>query len=290
EPFSGNNQWPVAIELYKRARSLAPDEDYYYLFLGRGYLEQAKLLESEEEQAVIFQQAEIDLKQAQDINPLNPDHTANLARLNSWWALQTDDPQVRKLRGQDSIEYYQAVTQLSPNNARLFNEWSIVNINVMEDYDRALELLNKSLIIDPTYDWTHAILGDYYTQLGRQTEGEVQRTELFNLAINHYQKAIENAKGATLKSNQGLNYFFALASVYQATGDTESTIETLLASLKYASRRNDIWRIHENLTQLFIQQEDYENALSHAVSALESAPETEVERLQNLITQLQNSP
>ena len=32
----------MLLGLYKDAINLAPDEDYYYLFLGRSYLEQAK--------------------------------------------------------------------------------------------------------------------------------------------------------------------------------------------------------------------------------------------------------
>ncbi len=289
EPFAANNQWPVAIELYKRASDLAPDEDYYYLFLGRGYLEQAKLLESEEEQAVIFQQAESDLIRAQNINPLNPDHTANLGRLNSWWALQAENEEVRKARGEDSIEYYQAVLQLSPNNARLWNEWSIVDINVMGDYDSALEKLETSLAIDPTYDWTHAILGDYYTQIAQQSAEENQSKTTLEKAISYYQNAIEYADNATLKSSQGLNYFFALASVYQAAEDITNTIAILETSLEYAKNQTDIWRIHENLTQLYIQQEDYANALVNAQSALAVAPESETERLENLINQLVNN-
>ena len=86
DPFTKNDQWPVATLLYQRALELAPNEDHYYLFLGRSYLEQAKDLESAEDQAKFIQKAEEDLKKAQRINPLNTDHTANLGRLYSWWA------------------------------------------------------------------------------------------------------------------------------------------------------------------------------------------------------------
>ena len=84
EPFASSGQWPVANVLYQRAKEYAPDEDYYDLFLGRGYLEQAKTVSDEAEKQTIFEKAETDLKKAQKTNPLNPDHTANLGRLYSW--------------------------------------------------------------------------------------------------------------------------------------------------------------------------------------------------------------
>ena len=61
EPFSNSGQWPVANILYQRAKESAPDEDYYDLFLGRGYLEQAKTVSDEAEKQAIFEQAESDL-------------------------------------------------------------------------------------------------------------------------------------------------------------------------------------------------------------------------------------
>jgi tetratricopeptide (TPR) repeat protein len=133
-------------------------------------------------------------------------------------------------------------------------------------------------------------LGDYYAQIARREQEDTEVREYYDLAVHHYQQAIEFADNDTLQSNQGLNYFFALASVHQINQDVESTIDTLVSSLNYASRKNDIWRIHENLTQLYIQEEDYTNALVHAQGALASAPESEVERLQALISQLQNNP
>ena len=35
EPFTRSGQWSAAIAIYNRANELAPNEDYYYLFLGQ---------------------------------------------------------------------------------------------------------------------------------------------------------------------------------------------------------------------------------------------------------------
>ncbi|MBU1662333.1 MAG: O-antigen ligase family protein [Chloroflexi bacterium] len=283
ESFANNQQWPVANLLYQRAIKLSPDEDYYYLFLGRGYLEDAKMLTDPTEKEQVFLAAEADLKRAQGVNPLNPDHTANLARLHSWWALQAPDEDTRQERGKISDEYYKRVTILSPNNARLWDEWAILYLNVLKSPDTAYELLSHSLEIDPIYDWTHALLGDYYVQIGRTVENEDESTEAYTQAAYHYSQAIENV------NRPGINYFYALASAYQALNDIEMVISTLEDSLEYAGA-NEVWKIEENLTQFYFQLGDQETALLHAQKALAAAPDTEQDRLRSLIAQLQPAP
>jgi tetratricopeptide (TPR) repeat protein/O-antigen ligase len=290
EPFTKSNQWPVAILLYQRAIELAPDEDYYYLFLGRAYLEHTKTLGDPAEQEEIFNQAEVDLVHAQEINPLNPDHTANLGRLYSWWAMQTTDPDERRRRGEVSDSYYERVTVLSPNSARLWDEWGTLHFSVLKQPDRARELLEHSLEIDPTYDWTHALLGDYYSQTARSMEDEADRIEYLEQAAFYYSKAIEYSNTPTRQSSQGMNYFFALASAYQSLADYESMIDTLEMSLEYARAKDDIWKIEENLARTYVQVNDKVSAILHASNALSYAPETEFERLQTLIAQLQSLP
>jgi tetratricopeptide (TPR) repeat protein/O-antigen ligase len=282
EPFSGSRQWVVANTLYRRAIELSPSEDYYYLFLGRGSLEDAKTITDPIQQEDAFRKAEADLVQAQKINPLNPDHTANLARLYSWWALQAPDENSRGERGSISDEYYARVTVLSPNNARLWDEWAILQLNVLNNPDRAIELLNHSLDLDPKYDWTHALAGDYFSRLGVETEDEGERKDFLDQAVYHYEQAIEIEPKNT-------NYYFALASTYQSLNDVPNVIATLEVSLEYAGN-NDVWKIEDNLTHYYLQLNDLENAILHAQRALTTAPEAERERLQTVVNQLQPTP
>jgi len=282
EPFANNRQWAVANVLYRRAIELSPDEDYYYLFLGRGSLEEAKALEDPDQKEQVFNTAEADLIRAQHINPLNPDHTANLARLHSWWALQAPDDATRLERGSVSDHYYSRVMVLSPNSARLMDEWAILHLNVIKDQARAYEILKRSLEIDPKYDWTYAIMGDYYSQqaLGAVDEGE--KTDAFEQAIYYYQQAIQYNPRTT-------NYYFALASAYQSLNDIGSLIATLESSLEFAGS-NEIWKIEDNLAHFYLQLDDRVSALLHSQRALAAAPESEQERLQNIVNQLQTSP
>jgi len=282
EPFANSGQWPVANVLYQRAKEFAPDEDYYDLFLGRGYLEYAKTVEDEVEKQAIFEQAEADLIKAQKTNPLNPDHTANLGRLYSWWATQTQDPAERKARGLIADEYYSRVLTLSPNNARLWTEWAVLHLNVLQQPERALELLHKSLEIDPEYDWTYATLGGYYLQLAQNTNDPQAKEQA-------YQDAIENYRNA-LRYNENINYYFALASIYQSMNDLDTLISVLEESLSIAKSSNDIWRIEDNLAVASFQLGRKAYALQHAKNALANAPESAQERINSLIQQIELLP
>ncbi len=282
EPFSNSGQWPVANILYQRAKEYAPDEDYYDLFLGRGYLEQAKTVSDIAEKQSIFEKAETDLKNAQKINPLNPDHTANLARLYSWWASQTQDPVEREARGLESDKYYSRVLVLSPNNARLWTEWGVLHSDLLNNPTRAIDLFNTAIEIDPEYDWVHALYGNFYFQMARQTEDPDEKEKAFQKSIMHYQKAIDNSKS--------INYYFSLATVYQAKNDLEGLVLVLEDSLESAKAKNDIWRIEENIAITYLQLGRKPEALIHAKSALGVAPESEWERINNLILQIEETP
>ncbi len=278
EPFANSKQWVVANRLYRRAIEFSPDEDYYYLFLGRGSLEEAKTLTDPAQKEQAFLTAEADLLQAQKINPLNPDHTANLGRLHSWWALQTTDEAERIERGQVSDYYFSRVTVLSPNNARLWDEWAILNLNVLNDHNQAIDLLNHSLEIDPQYDWTLAILGDIYSQLGQQASDEIERKDNLEKAVEYYNRAITNVK-------TNLNYYFALAAAYQSLGNNLAVIDTLETSLAFANDSNT-WQIQENLAHFYFQEGNLETALKYLQDAVNNAPESETERLQTTLDQL----
>src|SRR5690606_6345427 len=120
QQFDAQGNWVSSVELYRRALNARRTEDHYMLFLGRALLEQAKA--SGEEGTVtlpesatlgdvlaltpeavsqmsrqeLLRAAEVVLQQAQRVNPLNTDHTANLARLYRSWADLSTDPERRQ--------------------------------------------------------------------------------------------------------------------------------------------------------------------------------------------------
>jgi Tfp pilus assembly protein PilF len=167
DPFTASNQWLLATLLYDRAIELAPNGDYYYLFLGRSYLEYAKTIQDEAGKQDLVQRAEGDLKIAQGINPLNTDHTANLARLYNWWAATTNDPAAKEERGMISNDYYARALTLSPNHSTLWGEWAVLLMDVLNKPEEARQRLEHALQLDPAYSFTQGLMGDYFVQLAQ---------------------------------------------------------------------------------------------------------------------------
>lgn len=286
DPFTKGNTWPVAIEIYNRALSLAPTEDFYYLFLGRAYLEYAKTISDTADRDKLMNQALKDLEKAQEINPLNTDHTANLARLYSLWSSMTEDNQKKNELAQKSDYYFSRAIVLSPNNSRIWGEWALLALNYLNQPDKALERLNHSLEIDPTYDWTNALLGEYYLRLSQQEAITETKESYINQALFYYDKA----KQLTGDQSAKANYSLGMAQLYINSHQYFKAIQTLEEIIQLTPSSSELWRYEQSLAQLYYQVGNNGTALSYAKSALSHAPEEQKEAIQNLINQLENIP
>lgn len=288
--FANSQNWQPAIAVYNRARELAPNEDYYYLFLGRAYLEQAKLLDDPDARERFIAQSAQDLQEAQSINPLNTDHTANLARLFSLWSALNNDPTRKNELASRSEDYFARAVELSPNNARLWDEWASLYLNIMNLPDKGNEHLKHALDLDPYYDWTYGLLGDYtilYEVNDPNNTPEEKRAALED-AAEYYSQAIEHSDTAT--AAQKLSYYIGLAGVQSNLGLYQDAIQTYENSLSLASNNPNQWKIMESLTYLFAQVGDLQSALYYAEQALELSPDDQKERFTDLVTQLGGQP
>jgi tetratricopeptide (TPR) repeat protein len=208
--YESAGAWEGAVVLYKQAATLEPAEDYYYLFLGRALLEfsagaQAgttllpadlsnvptdELLALVEQglrardREDIMRASYAALLGAQRLNPLNTDHSANLARLYRSWAFVNalgpndvpSNPALRQIvatRPQDvdlakieqSLAYYRQATSLSPQNAQLWNEMAAIQY-IKGDVQAALATLDHSLGLDRQFYQTYLMRGDVLTDTG----------------------------------------------------------------------------------------------------------------------------
>ena len=286
EIFAQPSTWPVAIRIYERANELAPNEDYYYLFLGRAYLEYARSLENPEDRDRLISQAARDLRKAQAINPLNPDHTANLARLHSLWALSTSEPETRRERAIISNDYFSRAVVLKPKDAKLWDEWALLNLNVLDEPEEALKQLNISMEIDPFYDWTYGLLGDYverYKVENSEPDSENWR-DAMEQAAGYYENALHYADANN--SSFRLNYVISLAGIQLQLGQIEDAIRNYVLALDISPENSENWKIHETLARLYSQVGDSANAISSALAALDSAPDDQKSRLQDFISEL----
>jgi len=285
--FSNSKTWPVAIEIYNHANDLAPAEDYYYLFLGRAYLEQAKLLDDLEEREKLIAQAANDLKSAQNLNPLNTDHTANLARLHSLWSSYTVDPALKNERALASSEYFSQAVNLSPNNARLWDEWAVLLMNILNQPEEGYKKLQNALEIDPYYDWTYGLMGDYFSRYASVISDDEKEAAFIEAKIN-YQKAIKLAGS----SNDSMKYGYAVAlgGVESDLGNVQEAIDAYELALSTYPNTPDRYKIELALVRLYLMNGDENKAIEKAWLAIDYAPEDQKQAVQDYLMQLGIQP
>lgn len=183
---AGIRLWDNAIEIYREALDLAPTEDFYYLWLGRAFLEKSSLLNSDPAaRDLILQTAQDSLFSAQELNPLNTDHTANLARLNTRWASVTSGED-KDGHYEDARQFYRDAIALSPQNAVIRNEYARMTYSFEQDCDEALDLYQESADADPYYYRTRFEIAEIYIVCGR-TQDETTR-------INNYGKILDQLR------------------------------------------------------------------------------------------------
>ena len=284
ELFAKPGSWPVAIAIYQRANELAPNEDYYYLFLGRAYLEHAKSISDADESNALISQAARDLQKAQALNPLNTDHTANLARLYNLWTTATSDAQLFAERADLSDKYFQQALMLSPNNARLWDEWAMLHLNVLQQPERAYQYLQTALELDPSYDWTYALLGDYYSRFAATQASDAQsKQDALEKAAEAYQTALQKANPEN--SQLSFSYALALGSIQTQLGQWQPANASFSLALNLASPAEQ-WRALEALARVSIQTGELSKALEYANQALATAPLEAQDRLRQLLAEI----
>ncbi len=298
DPFTKNGQLDVAARLYQKSLQLTPNEDHYYLFLGRVYLEQAKATTTAADQDSLVNHAENDLKTAQSINPLNTDHTANLARLFSWWASQAATTGTRLERAQKASDYYASAVTLSPNNSTLWDEWAVLDIKLLNQPQLALERLNQALALDQKYSFTQGLLGDYYLMVASSASDTTVKEQALASAAGYYRTAADVAKstdttpkstyleslGNVLSVKAGLDPQNLDRQLYQqAISAYQEAIDSGLSS-------SDLWQVQRNISKIYIQLGDKANAQYYASQALQSAPDTATNQIQDLISQTLTLP
>ncbi len=289
EPFTTGNQWPMATILYRQALQQAPDEDFYYLFLGRSYLEQAKQVQDETALEKLVLEAESDLKTAQAINPLNTDHTANLGRLYSWWASRTTDPAKRVERAKKASDYYALAVTLSPQNSTLWGEWAILFMDVLNQPDEALKRLTHALELDTNYEWTQNLMGNYYLRQAQAITETVKHQELLEKAAIYFEDSM-HAESSYPDNQVKSNSALALADIRRQLGDLDKAIQAYDLANRFAPSSSNVWKIQATIAQLYMQKGDKTKAQEYLALAMKSAPSDQKSQLQPLAAQIQAQP
>jgi len=242
----------AAAAMIEEAIRRQPDQDYYYLFLGKAYLDWAVTVTDTNKQAELVKKSEQALLRARDLNPLNTDHWANLARES-------------KMKGDldQALAYYVEATRLSPHNAQIFNEWGLIYVQ-KGMYDEAIAKFEHSLTLDPIFADTYLYLGEAY-RLQDKAES----------AIDAYKKAVE------LNPNMAQAYT-ALGVLYSQQGKLPEARQAFEKVVALAPK--DMVG-HRNLALTYQQLGMITEAISETKLALELAPNDTT--LQQFLQQLQ---
>ncbi len=343
DPLKGQGQWDAAIAHYKKVSSLQPNEDFYDLWMGAAFLEKANtapaaavdrpstitpqttfngIMNFDFEKTYklnrldTLQAALTVLTHARDLNPLNTDHSANLARLYRRWSDLETDKQAKHDRLVTASEYYQQATTLSPQNAQLWNEWATVNLGLHDvdlqlnndqgaaDLQKAQELLDHSLTLDSQYDQTYIIRGQLDRFLGKNDEAiqEYQNalkwnpdcadcwggmSELYSSTGNY--TAVETVTLAFLQTHAdfvpGLRTL--ARNVYIPAGRLGEAIDTQSQVVSLANQDPNVWDDYRVLAVMLAQAGRFPEALQAAQTGLTKAPQDKQTEMQALIAQLQ---
>lgn len=317
QQFDSQGNWLSSAELYKRALATRKTEDHYMLFLGRALLELAKqappqgtatlpqALTLEDVLALtpetvaqlgrndLLRAAEAVLLEAQRVNPLNTDHTANLARLYLSWADLSEDPAARQERLEQSVAMYDIAVRLSPNAAHLWNERG----NALMAAGRAEEALasfEHSLSLDPLFDQTHLLLADYFERMGQtdrlletlrkgvQIFEEAQRPQSAAQMLS-YLGVAEARQGnleAAAEANRRLLELLPgnvqalrnLAILARDQGNLEQAMAYTRQGLASAAALEDVIGLHQLAAELYQRQGNVEGVIAEMEAIRRLAP------------------
>jgi tetratricopeptide (TPR) repeat protein len=261
--------WDLAIAEYNHALELAPLEDFYYLFLGRAYLEQSSVIQDPVAQQQLLEIAREQLVRARQINPLNTDHSANLARLHTRWAEVATSDVERTAKANLANEYYAEANSLSPRNAVILNEWGRLLGGLFGECEDAFAKLDQSLELDPGYGATYETKGNVALTCGDRAskDGDKEKSQAY------FQQAVDTYEKQLTLSPCDLQAHTALGYAQSQLGELEEAIRTNLAGLACVGSPTSsrTFQFHRNLAILYQQTDDTESAVLHARSAAQAA-------------------
>ena len=275
--------WNSAIAIYEEALNLVPAEDYYYLFLGRATLERSALAENREAQTTLLQRAEEVLTNAEELNPLNTDHLANLARLNARWAAAATDDAQREERLTLAEAYYQKALVSSPQNSIIRNEYARLLFDLRRTCDGAMAVYQDSLGIDPFFASTYFDYADVLLACAAaQADGAAQQT-LSRTAAEILQAGLD-------REPERMRGWLQLGQALQELGEYEEALAAL-GRVRSLSEESGLltWNVDYLEATLYRDMGQIEQARALAEQALESAPEDVVPQIELFSAELGSS-
>lgn len=278
---SSPEMWEYAIAVYEAAIDRVPREDFYYLFLGRAYLELATMITETDpvETAVLLQEAQDGLLKAQDLNPLNTDHTANLARLNTRWISLNQAEADQKQQAAET--YYLDALALSPQNSVIRNEYASLLVNIKEDCQAGLDTYQESLRIDPYYEETYFRLADSLVLCGDRSGDEAERD-------SQYEQALTVLNEGLAINGRNPRAWLRLGQLYQQMSRYDEAVTAYDTAVQQdtAGSTAPAWNVDMIIANMLMQKGDLAEAEIRAQQALQAAPAEAHGQIQQLLGQI----
>ena len=242
------------------------------------------------------------LLDAREINPLNTDHSANLARMYRRWADMVSDEDTRNTFLEQSSQNYNVATSLSPQNTILWNEWAMLYFFGLGDFESYEHTLDHSFGLDHEFDQTWMMCGDVNRQRGALEEAAICYERALELspktlqvwialgetyrAMEQWDDAIAALKQAAELSPGSGNVWRVMADTYISAQRWNEAISALEQVVAVEQDSGDLWNVYSILAQLHAQTGRNDQAVIYVDRALESAPEDQLPALENLRNQL----
>ncbi len=254
--------WDDAIFFYNKAIAISKNQDFYYINLGRVYVEKGKASKGKLQKKWMLAAERVLLK-AREIAPLNADHSTNLARLyNTWGELSQGKQRIQRL--ENALAYFADAASLSPNNVQILNMWGHTYF-LLGDKEQAIEKYQKSLKLDNLYDQTYLFLSEWYIEQKK-----------WNKAAAVLQQGIKaNPDNAQL--HRTLSFVYAIQHKID---------EAISEALMVTRLTPDDYHSHKNLSLLYKQKGHIAQAILAVEKALVLAPDDQKEILQSYLNQL----
>jgi tetratricopeptide (TPR) repeat protein len=270
QPLERQQRWDIALPVYEYAVKLAPEQDQYYLFLGRAYLESGNKATDRAQQDAIVRKAANNLEQAQKLNPLNPDHSANLARMLQAWSRTAPDLAESQKRVELAAQQFNNALRLNPNMPWLWAEAARFDVAIRKDYDSAQSRIEHAIKSDPELAETYILYAEYWTTRGLEEKDPDKQRGFYLKAIEQYKIAFSVPFKPELPAQ--LSSLTNLAVIQRNVGDPTGAISTYQTIIAKATKEYNLWEVYRALAEVYWQKGDKSNALDYANRALTFAP------------------
>lgn len=265
------NQKLIGIAHYEAALNLAPREDYYYLFLGKAFLEAIQLYPDSATRQALYPRTEEILKKAMQINPLNTDHSANLGRFYQAWGSSPEGAARREELLKLSEEYFRKALALSPQNPILWNQLATLKGIVMQDDAAFEELIARSMEVDERFEETWMMLGDWRASKGDYTG-----------AAEAYERALTIRRNCTV--------YYVLGSLYLQQSAWFSATQRLQEGIDFCPTYGYLWDMYRLQAIGYSYAGMKAQALNAVEQAIRLAPTDQQATLQQLRAALEATP